>query len=120
MNFSVTFAFFFALNLAFGFFRSTVGASGSSSSNAPMSGPLSCGRLTPRWSVAGKLPGSPALKAGLATSMACVWVGPPFAASGARAGLTPILLDPGTVVVSEFAPGSVLIRLNEASSGGPR
>src|SRR3982751_877450 len=67
----------------------------------------------------GRFRGSPRWEAGLEARHACAGVGPPFAASGTRAGLTLILFDPGTVVVREVGPGSVPIRLNEAWTGLP-
>jgi len=52
-----------------------------------MSQAAPCGRTVPRWSVAGQFGApAPALKAGLVTGIARVWVGPPFEVSGPRRG----------------------------------
>ena len=46
-------------------------------SKAPMSQRVPCGRLTPRWSVAGQLDGSPVSMAGLPGRSGKTWVLPP-------------------------------------------
>src|SRR5581483_9181610 len=70
---------------------------GTASSNAPMSHAGPCGRVTPRWSVAGQpapVAGTASM-AGLSGSSARVRVGPPFSARGPNSGST---LAPGHVV----------------------
>src|SRR5947209_8840283 len=49
--------------------------------------PAGCGRVTPRWSVAGQPLFEPALIAGLPSKSAIVSVGPPLSCSGPRTGL---------------------------------
>ena len=63
-----------------------VGPIGPSYSYAPISHPLPCGRVTPRWSVAGQLAASPASIAGEPASNAMVCVIPPLSDRISRFG----------------------------------
>ncbi|MBV6465969.1 MAG: hypothetical protein PGMFKBFP_01266 [Anaerolineales bacterium] len=67
--------------------ETTVGASLSTYSYAPISQCAPCGRATPRWSVAGQAASSPASIAAEPASRACVCVKPPLFASGPKLAL---------------------------------
>ena len=86
-----------AVKVAVGGTEVFVGTEDTSNSYAPISQPLPCGRVTPRWSVALQaLLSPPASSAELPTPRALVWVKPPLFASTPSNGFVVIILVPPT------------------------
>src|SRR5215216_4490023 len=95
---------------------------GGTNSKAPMSQAAPCGRLTPRWSVAGGGHSTAASIAALGRCKAWVCVGPPLSASGPSKGSTPereLLagLKPQLVPESRLPPSSVMCVLPKQAEG---
>src|SRR5215208_8131018 len=82
---------------------------GGTNAKAPMSQAAPCGRLTPRWSVAGGGQATAASIAALGRCKAWVSVGPPLAASGPRLGSAESAKPQALPGHSRLEPSSVMV-----------